>query len=263
MNTNTNILTIAGLDPSSGAGLTSDIKTFESFGLYGLSVCTSITVQNHIDFKASHWVKLDLIISQISTLFEQFKIDTVKIGIVESWDVLLSIVNKLIELNSHIKIILDPVLKATAGFDFHSNDNLYVLDQILENVLVITPNYNEIKSLYPTKDITETIKHISSKTNIYLKGGHRTDKKGMDELYHNKILQCNIPPIADLIFDKHGSGCILSSALAANIKVGLTLKNAAFNAKKYAEEFLNSNESLLGIHQYNTVNKIEYFNTKI
>jgi hydroxymethylpyrimidine/phosphomethylpyrimidine kinase len=263
LNTNSNILTIAGLDPSSGAGLTSDIKTFEAFGLYGLSVCTSVTVQNDIDFKASHWVKLDLIINQITTLFEQFKIDTVKIGIVENWEVLLTIVNKLIELNSEIKIILDPVLKASAGFDFHSNDSLSVLDQILEKVLVITPNYDEIKGLYPDKDITDTIEHISSKTNIYLKGGHRTDKKGWDELYHSKTVQCNIPPIADIIFDKHGSGCVLSSALAANLKAGFTLENAAFNAKKYIEEFLNSNESLLGVHQYNTINQTQCPNIKI
>ena len=88
MDTNNYILSIAGFDPSSGAGLTSDIKTFETFGFYGVSVCTSITVQNDINFKASHWVDSEIIINQITTLFDRFNIDTVKIGIVESWDVL-------------------------------------------------------------------------------------------------------------------------------------------------------------------------------
>ena len=89
------ILTIAGFDPSSGAGITSDIKTFESFGLYGLSVCTAITVQNDIEFKSCTWVKETIILEQIETLFERFKIPIVKIGIIESWEVLLKVQQKL------------------------------------------------------------------------------------------------------------------------------------------------------------------------
>ena len=257
MNANNNILTIAGFDPSSGAGLTSDIKTFEAFGFYGLSVCTSVTVQNDIDFKASHWVSSGVIIDQITTLFERFKIDTVKIGIVENWKVLLSIVNKLLELNAEIKIVLDPILKASAGFNFHGDDNLSVLDEILGKVIVITPNYDEIQGLYPDKDIFNTIEYIRCKTNIYLKGGHRFDKKGWDELYYNKTLQCNIPPITHKISNKHGSGCVLSAALASNLKAGLTLEDAAFSTKKYIEDFLNSNESLLGVHNYNTPQQVQ------
>jgi hydroxymethylpyrimidine/phosphomethylpyrimidine kinase len=250
LDTNNHILSIAGFDPSSGAGLTSDIKTFETFGFFGLSVCTSITVQNDINFKASHWVDSEIIINQITTLFDRFNIDTVKIGIVESWDVLNSIVNQLLDLNSKIKIIVDPVLKSSSGFDFHSKDNLYLLDKVLEKVYLITPNYDEIQGLYPDKTISETIDHIKSRTNIYLKGGHRLDKKGWDELYYSKNLKCHIPPIASKIYNKHGSGCVLSSALTANLKAGLPLEKAAFSAKKYIEKFLNSNETLLGIHDY-------------
>ncbi len=242
------ILTIAGHDPSGGAGLTSDIKTFEAHGLYGLSVCTAVTVQNDVDFESVNWVDSQLILSQIETLFKRFQIDIVKIGIIENWKVLLEVVQKLKAINSEIQIILDPVLKASAGYDFHSQDDLEVLDQVLELVTVITPNFDEIQNLYPDKDIEDTIEHLSNKTNIYLKGGHRTDKKGWDELYHSKIVQCNIPPILDQVFDKHGSGCVLSSSLAANLALDLSLEDASFTAKKYTEEFLNSNESLLGRH---------------
>ena len=255
MDTNSYILTIAGFDPSSGAGLTSDIKTFEAFGLYGLSVCTSVTVQNDQTFKASHWQASEVILDQINTLFERFEIDTVKIGIVENWHTLNLIVARLRTLNPRIKIILDPVLKASAGFDFHSEDDLSILDQILDQIFIITPNYDEIKQLYPEKNINETITHISTKTNLYLKGGHRQDKKGWDEIYTNNSLMVSIRPTVDKIYDKHGSGCVLSATLAAYLKLGLSLEEAAVNTKSYMEKFLNSNKSLLGTHSYGNLLK--------
>lgn len=75
------ILSIAGFDPSSGAGVTSDVKTFEAHNLYGLSVCTAVTVQNDVDFEAVYWVEMRTIMQQIETLFRRFQIDIVKIGI--------------------------------------------------------------------------------------------------------------------------------------------------------------------------------------
>ena len=248
MKNNNYILTIAGFDPSSGAGLTSDIKTFEANGLYGLSVCTAITVQNDVCFKSCNWVDEAIILNQIETLFERFSIAVVKIGIVESWERLLVITEKLQELNSEVKIILDPVLKATTGFDFHTKQNLTVLENVLKSCYFITPNYDEIKTLFPEKNIEETIGFIAERTNIYLKGGHRSDKKGWDEVYYNKLVQLNIRPIAEKVFDKHGSGCVLSSALASNIHKEFTIEDACKNTKVYVEQFLNSNESLLGVH---------------
>ncbi|TCI92600.1 hydroxymethylpyrimidine/phosphomethylpyrimidine kinase [Tenacibaculum sp. M341] len=242
------ILTIAGLDPSSGAGLTSDIKTFEAHGLYGVSVCTAVTVQNDIDFKECVWIDKQIILNQIKVLFERFDIPVVKIGIIESWNVLLSVVTTLKKLNSEIKIVIDPVLKATAGYSFHSEENLEVFEEVLNQCDFITPNYIEIQNLFPEKNIEETIEFIAQKTNVYLKGGHREDKKGWDEVYHSKIVQLNIPPVADKVFDKHGSGCVLSSALASNLALDFSLEDACFNTKKYTESFLNSNESLLGEH---------------
>jgi len=231
------ILTIAGHDPSGGAGITSDIKTFESYGLYGLSVCTAITVQNDIDFKQCVWV-----------VFQRFKIAVVKIGLVPSWEVLAEIVTQLKALNSEIKIIVDPIIKASAGFDFHSTENQHLLDAILSKCFIITPNYDEIKQLYPNLNIEDTITHIASKTNLYLKGGHRKDKKGWDELHHSKIVMVHIPPNAKTVSEKHGSGCVLSSALASAITVEENLEDACRNAKYYTEQFLNSNTSLLGRH---------------
>ena len=250
LNKNNYILTIAGLDPSSGAGITSDIKTFEAHGLYGLSVCTAVTVQNDVDFKNCIWIDKTVIINQIKALFERFSISVVKIGIIESWDVSLEVIQTLKRLNPKIKIVLDPILKASAGFEFHTSKNLKTLEKVLDNCNFVTPNYNEIKALFPDKNIEETIEFIASKTNLYLKGGHRKDKKGWDEVYYNKIVQLNISPIANKVYEKHGSGCVLSSALTANLALELSLEDACKNTKRYTEQFLNSNDSLLGTHNY-------------
>lgn len=244
------ILTIAGHDPSGGAGLTSDIKTFEAHDLYGLSVCTAVTVQNDIDFKECIWIEKEVITNQITTLFERFDISVVKIGIIQSWEVLLEVVQVLKKCNPSIKIVVDPILKASAGFDFHSKEDLKLFEEVLCHCDFITPNYDEIKALFSNKSIEETIEFISEKTNVYLKGGHREDKKGWDEVYHNKIVQLNIPPKATSVFEKHGSGCVLSSALASNIAKELSLEDACIHAKWYTEQFLNSNKTLLGEHNY-------------
>ena len=83
-----NILTIAGFDPSNGAGLTADVKTFETLKCYGLSVCTANTIQDDSEFKACHWMPVEVILDQIEVLFKRFQINYVKIGIVENWETL-------------------------------------------------------------------------------------------------------------------------------------------------------------------------------
>lgn len=242
------IVTIAGHDPSGGAGVTSDIKTFEAHGLYGLSVCTAVTVQNDVDFKYCLWMSKAVILDQIVVLFDRFNITTVKIGIVESWEVLVSIVEKLRLLNPEVKIIMDPILKASAGFDFHSNDDQEMLDLILSYCYVVTPNYEEIQSLYPILSIEETLQHIAGFTNIYLKGGHKKMNKGWDELYYGHTLMKSLSPGVPQVFEKHGSGCVLSSSLASHIALGNTIEEASQRAKDYTENFLNSHISLLGVH---------------
>lgn len=246
------ILSIAGFDPSSGAGITSDIKTFEAHNLYGLSVCTAVTIQNDTTFKECIWMDPAVIISQIETLFQRFTVSVVKIGIVKSWESLHDIVTTLKRLNPEIKIILDPILKASTGYTFNTSLNLDIFSEVLKSCYFITPNYDEIQALFPDKTIEDTISYISEKTNMYLKGGHRKDKIGWDEVYYNKIVQLNFEPYATAVHQKHGSGCVLSSALASNIAKDIVLEDACKLAKYYTEAFLNSNTSLLGTHNYTT-----------
>ena len=251
MNTHQYIATIAGFDPSSGAGLSSDIKSFEAHGFYGLSVCTAITVQNDITFKDCIWTVPEVILAQIETLFERFNIPVIKIGIVQSWEVLRAIVHKIKTIAPETKIIVDPIVKASAGFDFHSKESQELLDGIWKQCYIITPNYEEIQQLYPSLSIEETLDHLSTLTQVYLKGGHREDKKGWDTLYHSHIIQVNLAPtFTKNMYEKHGSGCVLSAALACQIYNDQSLEDACKKAKYYTELFLRSDPSLLGKHDY-------------
>jgi len=268
-----NIVTIAGFDPSNGAGLTADVKTFETLKCYGLSVCTANTVQDDKRFKACHWMPIAVVLSQIEILFNRFEINYVKIGILENWETLSLLVKKLLELKPNVKIVLDPVLKSSSDFDFHavvtSNnfcrteqscteqsrsievDKNYIenkLDEILEKIYLLTPNYKEIEQLYPDKNIEETIKHISSKTNLFLKGGHHPDKLGKDVLFTVEGKEYNLSPKLKNCHEKHGSGCVLSSAITSYLALGFPLLKASYRGKRYTEKFLSSNKSLLGFH---------------
>lgn len=245
------LLTIAGFDPSGGAGLVADIKTFEQLNCYGLSVCTANTIQNDINFDACYWMPIEQIKAQITLLFNRFTISFVKIGIIENWSVLEDIVNLLLKLNPAIKIILDPILKSSSNYEFHQSDK--TLDKILKSIFLITPNYEEIQRLYINKSIEETIEAITSKTNLLLKGGHREDKKGIDELYiknGNKTIMIESSNL-NRIHPKHGSGCVLSSSITSYLALNYSLVESCQLGKKYIDNFLSSSETLLGIHTLN------------
>ncbi|MGJ5640930.1 hydroxymethylpyrimidine/phosphomethylpyrimidine kinase [Formosa sp. S-31] len=244
------VLSIAGFDPSSGAGITSDIKTFEANGVYGLSVCTAVTVQNDINLEQCFWLPQDLIQDQITTLFGRFKIEVVKIGIIESWEFLQQLVRLLKRLNPDIKIVLDTVLKASSGFDFHKKSNIPVILEVFKVCFCITPNYDEIKTFYPEKCVHEIAETLSENTIVFIKGGHRKDKRGWDDMYVKGALQKSFTPGHLKVYDKHGSGCVLSAALASNLAKRLPLETAYKQAKEYTESFLNSSLTLLGVHNY-------------
>lgn len=247
MKTRPYILSIAGFDPSSGAGLTSDVKTSEALKCYGLSICTANTIQNDVEFIACHWTPIDIIKSQITILFDRFEIEYIKIGIVENWDILLDIISFVLLKNPKVKIILDPVLQSSSEFQFHDSDE-NTLHAILDKIYLITPNYNEIKQLFSNKSIEETIIHIQSKTNLFLKGGHYEDAIGKDQLFLTNGKQYILNPKQKDYSEKHGSGCVLSTAIASYLALGFPLLKACYRAKRYTEKFLTSNKTLLGTH---------------
>ncbi|PCI31343.1 MAG: hydroxymethylpyrimidine/phosphomethylpyrimidine kinase [Flavobacteriaceae bacterium] len=245
------VLSIAGFDPSGGAGLIADSKTMEALKCVGLAVCTANTVQNDVSFKACYWTELSIMLDQIALLFERFPIGFVKIGIVENWLVLDTLLTDLLLHQPNLKIILDPVLSASASYLFHaddSSDEMEFLDKVLEKTYLITPNFEEIQGLYAAKNIEETIAHISSKTHLLLKGGHREDSLGKDVLYHRNGSVVEMLPEKGNYTEKHGSGCVLSSAITCYLSLGFSLENSCVQGKRYTEKVLSSTTNLLAYH---------------
>lgn len=242
------VLTIAGHDPSGGAGILSDIKTFEQHQVYGLAIATGNTIQTENQFHDIQWTDLDFVLDSIKTLFRTYDIKTVKIGIVPSLDYLKEIVSVIKKRSPKTKIVWDTVLKSTTEFEFTSVENQSELIGILQQIDLITPNYNEILKLSDTKDTAEEMaQNLSKHCAVLLKGGHNPNQKGVDYLYVDK--EC-AKLVSSLIvsFDKHGSGCVLSSAIAANLALGHDILLASLKAKNYIEKYLNSNATLLGYH---------------
>ena len=248
------ILTIAGFDPSGGAGLLADIKTIEALKCYGVGICTANTVQNDRTFLNCYWTPIEVIIEQLTILMERFSVKVVKIGIVEDWKKLLQIVDFLQGYNDQIKIILDPVLSSSSGFDFEESpqkDNMRntdLFEEVLNKIYLLTPNYNEIQKLYPQKSVEDAILTIQNRTNLFLKGGHRDDNIGKDQLFTKSGQAFVLNPKTSNISEKHGSGCILSSAIAAYISKGFPILKACLRAKRFTEQRLSSNPSLLAYY---------------
>lgn len=241
-------LTIAGFDPSGGAGFLADAKAMEAHGVYALTAATAITVQHESVFESVEWVKVDLIKQQIKLLFQKYPVGFCKIGLIENWAVLLEITNLLLSLNPKIKIVVDPIFRASAGFDFHQNVSIEHLEKWLSNIYLLTPNAQELARINETEtDLMEVAHSLAEYCNILYKGGHNAIQKGTDFLFAGHKIH-ELTPKEIVAYEKHGSGCVLSAAIVANLALGHDLHRACEQAKEYITRFLNSNETLLGYH---------------
>ena len=240
------ILSIAGFDPSGGAGILADIKTFEAHRCLGMAVCTANTIQNEDDFEAPNWIDENIVLNQLNTLLAKHSFDFVKIGLIPSLKFLKPVLHALKQKNKKVNIIWDPVLSSSSGFQF--DHDLTDLKEILTDINIITPNWNEIKILSGHDDAVEGAKLLSQYCGVYLKGGHHPEQKGTDFYFEDqKELKFNPSKIA--MHEKHGSGCVFSSSLAANLSKGYPFIKAVLRSKTYMHKFLSSNDQLLGYHK--------------
>lgn len=243
------VLCIAGFDPSAGAGILSDIKTIEANNAYGYGVCTAITFQSDVEFTGVNWVKQKDIFKQLSLILKRVKFEVAKIGLIESFSVLTEIIDMLKHHNPEVKIIWDPIIAATAGFIFHENVKQNLVKGICKKIYLITPNLTEIGKLISGKSESVAAEELSKCCAVLLKGGHAESNKSTDTLFLKEekyYFESNKIPNAA----KHGSGCVLSSAIAASLAKGNNLKHACKEAKNYMMKFLTSNKTLLGYHSY-------------
>ena len=245
-----NVITIAGFDPSAGAGILADIKTFENHKVYGFAVNTANTWQNDIEFTGLSAVEISDIIKQIELQYNRFEINFAKIGLVTSLLDVNKIVNYLIKRNPKITIIWDPIISATAGFNFIKDIDRKELQEILSKIYLITPNIDEAKILFKNNISIEHLLELSSRTNypnILLKGGHAKSTEAKDILFENGIkYEFKTQMLSG--YSKHGTGCVLSAAITANLANGFILNEACEKAKKYVYNFIKSNETRLGYH---------------
>ena len=239
-----NIITIGGFDPSGGAGVLADIKTFEQHKLQGMSVITCNTIQTEENFLSIKEIEEEIVISQLNTLLKRYSFKYAKIGLVPSISLLDKIIDRLTDYK--ISIIWDPILKSSSGFNFKHNTKEIL--KIAYKVHVITPNWNEIQEITNSKNVLESAKKLSTNTIVYLKGGHNLENVGKDYVFQNKKL-FNLANQSCKASEKHGSGCILSSALAANLCLGFNMHKACIKTKKYITNRLESNKTLLAYHK--------------
>lgn len=233
-------LSIAGLDPCGGAGLLADIKTFEANGVLGLGVCSALTYQNHGEFVGLDWVPQDKILAQIAPLLKRYEIGCIKIGLIENLSALEALLSYLeIHLPS-VPLIWDPVAKASAGFIFHDSFDSEQLARVLKKLTLLTPNQEEAK-LFGANLSTECPCAVLEKSK------HQSTASVCDELrFDNQNFEFKGQAIEHAA--KHGSGCVLSAAIAAALAKGEPLLSACASGRRYSERYLSSSKSLIGFH---------------
>jgi hydroxymethylpyrimidine/phosphomethylpyrimidine kinase len=251
------VLTIAGFDPSGGAGVLADVKTFEQHRVYGFAINTANTIQTENEFSGIQWTDLTFVLKSLEKLFNNYTIKAIKIGIVPSLEYLKQIVFTIKRHSPKTKIVWDTILKSTTEFNFLTIESRNDLTEILNQIDLITPNYNEIKILFPnftplscfinSLTFLRRGSHEEVKCSVLLKGGHNPNEMGVDYLYtENEVYQ--LLPKTGECYEKHGSGCVLSAAITANLALEQNLKTACEQAKIYTENYLQSNPTKLGFH---------------
>ena len=231
-------LTIAGSDSSGGAGIQADIKTITVNGVYAMSAVTALTAQNTMGVTGIFEVPPEFLGQQIDAVFTDIPPDAVKIGMVSSSELIRVIAEKLKEYNAK-NIVVDPVMVSTAGSRLMREDALKTLEgELIPLATVITPNIPEAEILSEMKiqspeDMTAAAKAIGDKfgCGVLLKGGHSVSDAD-DLLYHNGSCKWFRGKRIDNP-NTHGTGCTLSSAIAANLAKGHDLETAVERAKEY------------------------------
>ena len=234
------VLTIAGSDSSGGAGIQADLKTFYKFGVWGLTVITSLTAQNSKGVLKSIPVDSNFLYKQIEAVATDIKIDAVKIGMLLTEENVLAVA-KAIEDFKLKNIVLDTVLSSKNGKKLLSDKGIqYMKEFLIPKVNLITPNIPEaeilinskIKTVKDVKRAAIDLKNLGAKA-ILIKGGHLENSKfATDILYfENKFIEFKYPYIKGI--HPKGTGCTLSSAIASSLAKGLDLKSSIEVAKTF------------------------------
>ncbi len=246
-----NVLTIAGSDSGGGAGIQADLKTFAALRTYGASAITAVTVQNTQGVRAVHQVPREIISGQIAAVFEDLAISAVKIGMIGS-DQAIEAVAGALESTSHVPTVLDPVMVAASGDPLLEPGAEAVLkSRLLPKADVLTPNLPEAARLLGTdlasdeaamRDQARALAQLGPKA-VLVKGGHGTGDEALDILFDGAEF-ARFTALRVATRNIHGTGCTLSSAIAALIARGFGLQEAVREAKSYLTSALSEADKL-------------------
>jgi hydroxymethylpyrimidine/phosphomethylpyrimidine kinase len=244
-------LTIAGSDSGGGAGIQADLKTFSALGVYGCSVITALTAQNTRAVAAIHDVPPDFLRAQIDTVFEDIRIDAVKIGMLGRPEVIVAVAEGLRRWRPRW-IVLDPVMVAKSGDALLREEAVSALrEELLPLADLITPNLPEAAVLLGEEPVREraAMGRVAARLqglgarNVLLKGGHLGGPTSPDLLLFGGELHWLEGRRVDTR-NTHGTGCTLSSAIAAYLARGRPLPEAVARAKAWLTEALAAADSL-------------------
>ncbi|MCB5186976.1 bifunctional hydroxymethylpyrimidine kinase/phosphomethylpyrimidine kinase [Methylobacillus caricis] len=244
------VLSIAGSDSSGGAGIQADLKTFSALGCYGMTAITALTAQNTQGVRAIHSVPPQMLRDQIDAVVEDIGVDAVKIGMLHSPEIVETVAAAL-DAHQLTKVVLDPVMVAANGAKLISDEAVAVLvERLFPRALVVTPNLDEAALLLgrPLTDTGELelaaqqLLEQGAKA-ILLKGGHLPGHDVIDILARagSSGQVCELLKLHSLrisTHNLHGTGCTLSSAIAAYLALRFDLADAVQAARIYVRSAL-------------------------
>jgi hydroxymethylpyrimidine/phosphomethylpyrimidine kinase len=242
MHTKPVVLTIAGLDPSGGAGIVADIKTISSFRCFPAAALTSITFQNTTGVFGTEHQTAATVRRQVEPVINDLQVAAVKTGMLPTAEVVIEVVRLFMETNLPAPVV-DPVMISTSGHDLIGEEAFQVVkNELLRVARIVTPNIPEAERLSgiaisdenAMRRAAEAIKAMGAEA-VLVKGGHRpsANKEAVDVLL-NRLGEFHEfrEEFVD-IGEVHGSGCTLSAAIASCLSLGMTLEEAVSEAKRY------------------------------
>jgi hydroxymethylpyrimidine/phosphomethylpyrimidine kinase len=245
------ILSIAGSDSGGGAGIQADLKTFAALGCYGMTAITALTAQNTLGVRAIQGTPPTMLTDQIDAVVEDIGVHAVKIGMLHSADIVQA-VTQAIDKHKLSRIVLDPVMVATSGAVLIKDDAVAALvNQLFSKVDLITPNLDEAAllvghPLHNEDDMQTAAQQLLDQgaQAVLLKGGHLTGDV-VSDLFMNRSGESfwmRAPRIASP--NTHGTGCTLSSAIAAHLALGDSLQDAVRAGHSFVKTALAAGTSV-------------------
>ncbi|HSK91068.1 MAG TPA: bifunctional hydroxymethylpyrimidine kinase/phosphomethylpyrimidine kinase [Euzebyales bacterium] len=234
------LLTIAGSDSGGGAGVQADLKTFAALGCYGMSVLTALTAQNTVGVHGIHPVPPGFVAQQIDAVLDDIGADAVKIGMLHSADIIVAVAERLAH-HGVTQVVVDPVMVAAGGDRLLEDSAVDALTtDLLPLATVLTPNAPEAAVLLGRDDaavmadLDGAARALADRgpRAVLVKGGHVPGERSVDVLWVDGAVERFTAPRIDTA-NTHGTGCTLSSAIAAHLAHGRTVRDSVALAKEY------------------------------